>query len=330
MILYTFHDLILEVRQEGEEIGEGLTQLLPELSLVRTHASGRKASLCLCVRPSRHELRVPLSARVVFQAEGFSGLEEGDDFYLTDGSSLFHLQAARGWGDAQLAPSFFTKPVVLQRNFWAFGLLKLLRPLGLYSLHAAGVVTREGRGLLIVGASGSGKSTLTLGLIRQGWGYLSDDAVLLRFHSEEVEALAFRKNFYIDASAAIAHSDLPLGEEAPDTSGGRKRRVCIEAAYPQQQAAGCIPRVLLFSRIVPRAHSTLLPLDRLSALKRLLAGSGPQLFDRGTMSEHLGVLQRLVQQTATYELEAGLDLYRQPSQLGHFLAEVEGEGKWPA
>ena len=86
--------------------------------------------------------------------------------------------------------------------------------------------------------------------------------------------------------------------------------------------------MLLFARIVPSAQSALRPLDHLSALKYLLAQSGPQLFDRHTMAPHLEVLKRLVQQAASYELHAGLDLYQQPGLLGHLLAEATGEAQW--
>jgi hypothetical protein len=115
--------------------------------------------------------------------------------------------------------------MLLQRNFWAFGLLKLLRPLGFFSLHAAGVVSGHGRGLLINGRPGSGKSTLALG--------------------------------------------------------------------------------------------------------QLLAHSSPQLFDRPTMRPHLDVLQRLLQQTTAYELQAGRDLYEAPRTLVHLLREAEGAARWP-
>jgi hypothetical protein len=43
------------------------------------------------------------------------------------------------------------------------------------------------------------------------------------------------------------------------------------------------------------------------------------------MAPHLEVLKRLVQQAASYELHAGLDLYQQPGTLGHLLAEATGE-----
>jgi hypothetical protein len=43
-------------------------------------------------------------------------------------------------------------------------------------VHAGSVVTLGGDGLLLPGASGSGKTTLTAGLVRAGFGYLSDEA----------------------------------------------------------------------------------------------------------------------------------------------------------
>ena len=59
----------------------------------------------------------------------------------------------------------------------------------------------------------------------------------------------------------------------------------------------------------------LLRLAPVHALRRLLAGSGPQLFDRATMPRHLEVLKRLIQQSAAYELRAGIDLYHDPMTL---------------
>jgi hypothetical protein len=47
------------------------------------------------------------------------------------------------------------------------------------------------------------------------------------------------------------------------------------------------------------------------------------------MEQHLEVLKRLVQQTATYELQAGLDLYRDPMTLVRLLTEAARERQWP-
>jgi hypothetical protein len=322
MPLYAFHDLILEVQHAGQETGLQVAQLLQELSLVRLSALSARPCLCLSVRMNDGGSRPPPLAREVFRANGIQGLEVDNDFYLTDGSSLLHLQPLQGQGEAQLASAFFAKPLILQVDFLAFGLIKLFRPLGLFGLHAAGVVTHEGLGgLLIVGASGSGKSTLAVGLVRQGWSYLSDEVVLLRLQPQGVEALAMRKGFYVDASTAMASGSLPLGEDIAHSFGRRKRRVRIEEAYPRQYLPQCIPRVLLYSHIVPQEHSAVRPLDRLTALKHLLMQSGPLWFDRGTMAHQLEVLNRLLLQTAAYELGAGRDLYRDPLLIVRLLTD---------
>ncbi len=332
MARYAFQELTLAVEQKG--LGENevaLAGLLHDLSWVRVAASRTPPSLRLQVRRACQAALVPAQAQALFRADEFCGFAKGDEFYLTDGASLVHLQAKQRQGTVFLAPSFAVKPLLVQANVWTFTLLKLLRPLGFYSLHAAGVVSPTGLGLLIIGPSGSGKTTLALGLIRQGWGYLSDDAVLLRLQVEEVASVAVRQQCYIDANAATLHVDLPLEEEAvPDTVGGRRRRVILEAAYPGRALMSCLPRVVVFSHIVSQTQSSLRPLDRVSALKRLLASSAPQLFESATMVQQLDVLKRLLQQTAVYELHAGRDLLHDSMTLVRLLAEAEGGARWPA
>ena len=73
-------------------------------------------------------------------------------------------------------------------------------------------------------------------------------------------------------------------------------------------------------------QSTLKPIEKFSALGFLLAQSAPQLFDRSTMAGHLELLKNLLQQTETYELKAGNDLYHQPAKLIDLLREARGDG----
>ena len=329
MALYLYDDLTLEVIVQGHEPREDLERLLHELAWVRVDARPRTPSLRLFVHEDGQTPHVPPTAHEVFRAEGFRGLVWEDDCYLTDGASSWHIQGVQGQGHAYLAPSFREKPVMLQRDFWVYGLLKLLRPLGLYSLHAAGLISPTGQGLLLIGASGCGKSTLTISLMRQEWRYVSDDAVLLRLLGEAVEALTLRRHAYLDADATAGSADLPFGAEVPDTAGKLRRRVHLEQAFPGQLASTCLPQVLLFPTIVPKPHSALFPLDRPRALQHLLTQSGPQLFDRRTMGPHLEVLKRLVQQAVTFELQAGRDLYEQPGRLVPLLQKAEGAGRCP-
>lgn len=321
---YIFHDLSLDVGPDEMEARARLPLLWSNLSLVRSEHVAPKSLYQLSIRLHGETMKPPPGVRPLFQVEGYSALDNGESFYLTDNSSVFHLQPASGRGDAYLAPSFFSKPDPAQCNFWSFGLLKLLRPLKFYSLHCAGLITPEGQGLLVVGPSGSGKSTLALGLIRRGWRYLTDDAVLLHPLSDSVHAFALREHFYVDASAASANGDLPLGGVVADNSGGQRRRVRLdETGLRDQRSRESIPELLLFSRIVPQDQSALVPMDDSTALKHLLEASGPQLFDHHTMGQHLDVLRRLSKQSASFELRAGTDLYRDPSILLRLLSDAQ-------
>jgi hypothetical protein len=321
---YSCHGLTLEVEQHGPRDEPVLERFLEGLWWVRTADGVRRPRLRLSISLHDRGLRVPRGIQPMSGLDGFQGLAVEHEFYLTDGRSLLHVQPRRGQGSAQLAPDFFARPLHSQQLFWMFGLLKLLRPLGAYWLHSAGLVSREGVGILIIGGSGGGKSTLTIDLIRQGWSYLSDDALLLHRQPAGVAALAWRKHVSVDAAAAGAYADLPLGDEAADSTGGRKRRVEIEEVYPGQLVASCLPRVLLFSRVMPHAPSAVMPLDRPTALKQLLAQSGPPLFDHATMAQHFELLTRLLQQATPYELSAGLDIYQKPGRLLQLLASVNG------
>jgi hypothetical protein len=134
MAYYTFHDLTLAVHTDWAELEEEVAQLLEDLSFVCTPVSVNTPSLRLSLSRSDCGLQLP-PERTVFEAEGVCGLENGEDFYLTDGASVLQLHAHSGYGEAQIASSFFTHSLGLRRSFWAFGLLKLLRPPGRYSLQ---------------------------------------------------------------------------------------------------------------------------------------------------------------------------------------------------
>jgi hypothetical protein len=258
---YRFHELSLMVRQEAAESSVELARTLDDLCWVRGKFHGQTPSLRLSVHQQAPPYRAPSTVSPTLQTDGFRGYEHGDEYYLTARTAQWYLHLRQGRGEAWMAPDFAETPARLRRSFWGFGVLKLLRTLGVFSLHAASVVSTSGVGLLIVGAPGSGKSTLALGLLRRGWGYLSDDAVLLRLGTDAVEALACRRDAYVNADEAARYADLPWGEEAPDGPSGYKRRLCVAATHPGQIVSRCVPKVLLLPRIVGVPRSIVRPLD---------------------------------------------------------------------
>lgn len=323
------HGLSLLVTGDRRVSSAGLLNLLDDLSFIKGNAAASSApALILSVHRAEEAVQLPPRANEIFRREGLFGIERDGDFYVSDGSSVLHVNERHGRGEAFLARAFSQRPRLLQHRFWAFGILKLLRGRGLYGLHAAAVATRTGLNLLIVGPSGSGKSTLTFGLVRHGCSYLSDDAVLIREREQVVEVLTFRKPFSFNSDGADYWVDLPAGPPRPSSSGTLKRRVDVQAAYPGQHLSGFVPNVIVFPRVAAAGHSAIASMTRAAALGRLLEQSGVELFDRATMAAHLRLLQRLVHQAQIYELEAGRDLLQRPTTLLDLVGQAYRSPLW--
>ncbi len=244
---YRFHDLVLAVTLEGHGVGAELRRLLLDMSFELT--SNQPATLALQVASATYHLRPPHNAPLVFDHDGLYGFEDVAGMgYLTEGTSLLQVEASTA--RARIASGFAQRPWLLRQQFWAFGVLKLIRPLGLYGLHAAFVGKRPEHGLLMVGASGSGKSTLAVGLIQHGWHYITDDALLLKAQPEGVVAHTLRRPFSLE-TPRVGEMEIPLGEAMSSDTGHGKRRFEVDAVFPGQRLPFCLPRVLLFPVLHP-------------------------------------------------------------------------------
>jgi hypothetical protein len=317
---YQLGEFSLELAHDADVPTGGLESLLEDLSFAEADgASGTRFSLRLTV--GRGGSAPVSTAETVFDLDGLRGMRAAGEFWLTDGETVMHLRPPEGTAEVRLHDSFLDQEPMVRRNFWAFGLMKLLRARDHYALHAACLVSRANEGLLIVAAPGSGKSTLTLGLLGRGWRYLSDDAVLLRRDEQNVVALALRKWVYVDASAGhrYAHVD-PVG--VADGDGGLRHRIDVERSWPGRTATRCLPRTLIFPSIADRPQSRLEPLAPAATLGVLLRESGPQLFEPEMMGPHMETLRLLVAQCRCFALHSGRDLLDDPGALETMLADA--------
>jgi hypothetical protein len=185
-----------------------------------------------------------------------------------------------------------------------------MRRCGLYELHAAGVVSPSGEGILIIGPSRSGKSNLAAQLASAGWQYLSDDTVLLYSRTGDIHAHALRRMFALTdevfSAAGLAQSDSIKVSVVPFDP--LKKRFEPAPVFPGRFALSCKPTRLLFPRIENDAVSRIQLLNRSETMARLIRMCPWACYDKATAEAHLEVLGGLARQAKGFELRAGVDL----------------------
>ncbi|MFB6230875.1 MAG: hypothetical protein ABEL04_06935, partial [Salinibacter sp.] len=209
------------------------------------------------------------------------------------------LHPSAGLAEAAVPPDPFTS----RPDRWhssqlsylvAISLAILLRAHSWFPLHAAGL-TREGRGVLLTAGSGSGKSTAALSLVRNGWGYLSDDTVLLRSEDGWIRAYSFRRDFCVDPSLKAHFPELDDPEWPPAPNDASKWRVDPSQIYPGHPAAACTPSLVVLPTLADAPESHVEPVGTRSALEELLNQGGFFLAPGSDAADrHLTVLRQLV------------------------------------
>jgi hypothetical protein len=260
----------------------------------------------------------------------------GDEFYLVFTNSLLHLKGANASPPGPQASRLLVAVADANESgrrdacgpsvdvcVWvkrakesndaelarvtSFAVCAGLRRFGMFELHGAGVAVPEtGAGVLIVGPSGSGKSTLTLQLARAGWGYLSDDELLLSLTGEEIEARGFRSFFAL----------------VPEDSQSSLKS-CFEPAdvFDAPRADRVTPRFLLFAAVSGTNETQLHELTQAETMSRLIRACPWATYDTAIAAANLQLLSRLARQAKGFNLMAGTDLL-EPEQASRILGSV--------
>lgn len=225
----------------------------------------------------------------------------GDSFYLRFANSLVHFEPRAGSAITDVAVWIKESPRPSDAELariTSFAVCAALRRYGLFELHAAGVVAPDtDDGVLIVGASGSGKSTLTLNLATAGWGYLSDDELLLSAVGEEVETRGFRSFFAVAPDVASVGSASTL-------------KTCFEpaAVFDAPPVGRATPRFVLFTSVSREKETQLHKLGQAKTMSRLIRACPWATYDTAIAARNLKLLSQLARQATGFDLLAGTDL----------------------
>jgi hypothetical protein len=194
--------------------------------------------------------------------------------------------------------------------------LRMLLPLwceqqGIQLVHA-GLVSRMGRGVLVVGPGGAGKSTTALACLCSGFDFLSDDCAGL----EELPDGAFvGHSLYSAARLEWEHlTRFPLLREhalASDDHRSAKSLLQVAECFSDRVAPTTTIRAVALPRVVAAARSRIRPASKGQAMLRLAPSTLRTPLHAG--STGFEQLARLIDQVPSYWLELGRDLSSIPT-----------------
>jgi hypothetical protein len=213
----------------------------------------------------------------------------------------------------------------------SLGLYELGRPLhaplllwhrdrGVHALHA-GLVSEEGRGVLLAGEGGSGKTTSALACLLAGFQFLSDDYVGLERRSDGSH---FGHSLYASTHLEPGHLQ-HFPDLAPHAIPARlphedKSLVLLSPLFPNQLARCTRIDLLLLPRVTGVPEPTVRPASKGQALLRL-APSSLLMLPHATGAA-FGRLADLVEQVPRYWLELGGDIRLIPPRIRELLSRI--------
>jgi len=253
-------------------------------------------------------------------AHGGTCHTDNQSFYIEIQGSLVFFAADKPVADLWVKePYDIAAPIVAQLLSQA--LSPTLRRCQVFEIHSAAVVSPHSDGaVMITGPSGSGKSTLTSLLASCGWRYLSDDTLLLREADQNIEVVALRRFFALTV-ATIAAAKI----QSSGVVRSAKERITPQDHFSSTQVQTATPRAIFFTSVAPEQSSRAVPLTAKESMMRLLRLCPWASYDKPTSVAHLGVLGRLANSTAAFQLYAGADLLERPSRAEQLIHSVFSE-----
>jgi hypothetical protein len=239
--------------------------------------------------------------------EGIQVFRDEQRFIIADGRSRVVIDMSAHTAEGVIAPDVDAPARFKPFYFLTLSVLYLLRSVGYYAIHAAGLLQYDAA-VLLVGTSDSGKSTTTLGLIRHGWHYLSDDSVALVAAADGIDAVSMRHDVCVDANVADHFPELRSRVWPSAPNDPAKWRVDPEILYPGSFAQRMRPNVLVFPHVTGEAVSVIEPLPQPIAVMMAGRFSALQLaHDPAAMKAQFSVLGRVVAQCSCFTLRLGTD-----------------------
>lgn len=302
---YRFHDVGLDLRADQSWLVDGLQPVLGPMLARPVGFAGPTASILVTSHPEEPELfeSVRRDAEQRFLHFGTEGYSLDGDLWLVDDGAVIQLPEgsteARAWVDETMrdTPEGYHRTLIV-------AIIELFRQLGLYQLHA-GCVAKGDDCLLFCGGQRHGKSTATIAMALGNWGYVTDDLLYLRVTDRGIGGQGWREDFNVgEVTRAAFGLDDRVGHVRLDG------RYAMDPSFlsAADDSTPVHPNHIIFTQVAPNPTSTLSPVTRGEALRRMVKHSPMVLAAGRQAEEHLAILQQLVLQCECLDLHAGQDV----------------------
>jgi hypothetical protein len=183
-------------------------------------------------------------------------------------------------------------------NFLEKAVYLLLGASVVTDLHAA-CISKNGKGVLLIGDSGAGKSTLAYACAREGWTYTSDDTSYLINDSKVPRVIGHSHRARFRPSAKELFPELERFALTPRMEGKPSIEVSISELPVESTAAEATVNYIVYLNRNPSAPGRLVLLPKGTATKRACG----ELYSAGEIrAKHEKILQ-ILSVVPTYELQ---------------------------
>jgi len=226
---------------------------------------------------------------------------------------------ANGNCDIHIATS--TKNNEAIQNILQVVLLPIIRELylkkGFLVMHAAGLCSSDGVGVLLVGNSGGGKTTTSISLMAECWHLISDDIVATKYEYGEIETVGLEKSLNIRPRTFEYFSDLKKIPDRHFTSQKFGKR-SIHSKYLHKSVGSVdsiTPKIIYFLNITSGIPSV----KKISVTETIsrIAISHTFSITQQLSGVSIKAICEIASNVAAYQLNTGSN----PAKLGGWISE---------
>lgn len=185
----------------------------------------------------------------------------------------------------------------------------------------AGLVARDGKGVLFVGSGGAGKSTSALACFCAGFRYISDDLIGLQTSSDGAfSGHSLYNSTYVEAGHLSRFPLLRPHVIKKRYAFEKKCLVLLSQVLPLQLDQSTKINVVMLPRVVHEAPSQIRPAPKGKALLALAPSS--RAINQSIGVQGMNKLIQLVERVPCYWLELGRDWDHMPARIENLLSAV--------